>query len=190
MNISKKEVFIVCILFLLSLNAAYADETGCCSNPGAGDRACTNVRWVYRDAECCPNQDTNQNRQQFYNSQQNPTGPTDYNDCVNNFFFKEKDCGLVEACTLGCCCSELDGDPKPEAQCKGTGQIFHKGETNCNVLCPIPQCNDGHDNDENGCADFEGGDLGCTSPSDSEESGGSCSVEGAGCTNPAYVPEL
>ncbi|MBS3104702.1 hypothetical protein J4234_00425 [Candidatus Woesearchaeota archaeon] len=190
MNRAKKEMIIFCILFLLSMSYSYADETGCCTNPSAGLLTCSTDRLALRDKECCPKPEAS--FPSYYKSQQNPDNPLNANECATNFFFPGKACSdqTITACALGCCCSELGGSIAAEAQCKGTGLIFHKGQTNCNVLCPIPQCNDGQDNDENGCADFEGGDLGCTSPSDSQESGGSCSVEGAGCTNPAYIPKL
>src|SRR3989344_1440704 len=70
------------------------------------------------------------------------------------------------------------------------GQTFHKGQTDCNVVCAVPQCSDGIDNDNNTCADFVGGDAGCISPADNNESGGSCASEGVGCSNPSYIPKL
>ena len=185
----KKEVILSFVfLFLISLNSALADEVGCCSNSGAGLLTCSTDRLALRDKECCPTPEAI--FPSYYKSQQNPDGPVNANDCSTLFFFPNKACSAVEACALGCCCSELGGSITPEAQCKGTSLIFHKGETNCNQVCPVPQCNDGLDNDNNGCADFEGGDLGCTSPADSAETGGSCAKEGAGCSNPAYVPRL
>ncbi|MBI2660164.1 hypothetical protein HYX07_03305 [Candidatus Woesearchaeota archaeon] len=187
---SKKEVIVLFVFIfgaLISINAL-ADEVGCCSNPGAGQLACSTDRLALRDKECCPKPEVN--FQGYYKSQQNPDGPVNSNDCSTLFFFPNKACLNVEACSLGCCCSELGGTIAPEAQCKATGLIFHKGETNCNQVCPIPQCNDGLDNDNNGCSDFEGGDLGCTSPADKEETGGSCVKEGVGCSNPSYVPKL
>jgi prepilin-type N-terminal cleavage/methylation domain-containing protein len=48
---------------------------------------------------------------------------------------------------------------------------------------PVPQCNDGIDNDGNGCADSIGGDTGCTSVTDSIESGGSCPFVASGCAD-------
>ncbi|MDP3766216.1 MAG: hypothetical protein Q8R04_06920 [Nanoarchaeota archaeon] len=184
----KKEVFVFIFLFLVSLNSAYADEVGCCSNPGAGLLTCSTDRLALRDRECCPKPEAN--FPGYYKSSQNPDGPFNANDCSTLFFFPNKACSTVEACALGCCCSELGGTIASEAQCKGTGLQFNKGQTNCNQVCPVPQCSDGFDNDNNGCSDFEGGDLGCTSPADKEEKGGSCAKEGVGCSNPAYVPRL
>ncbi len=43
----------------------------------------------------------------------------------------------------------------------------------CVSAPPVPQCNDGIDNDSNGCANFPN-DSGCSSASDNNESGGSC----------------
>ncbi|MBI2541138.1 hypothetical protein HYV80_00310 [Candidatus Woesearchaeota archaeon] len=174
-------------LILLSMNAA-ADEVGCCTNPGASSLTCSADRLALRDKECCPKPETSYTS--YYKSQQNQDSPVNGNDCSSLFFFPNKACSAVEACALGCCCSELGGLIAPEARCKGTGLAFYKGETNCNQLCPIPQCNDGIDNDNNGCSDFENGDLGCTSPADKDESGGSCAQEGAGCGNPGYLPKL
>ncbi|HLC47147.1 MAG TPA: hypothetical protein VJI75_05450 [Candidatus Nanoarchaeia archaeon] len=48
----------------------------------------------------------------------------------------------------------------------------------CLSAVQLSECNDGLDNDGNGCADFPG-DNGCESPSDMEESGGEC----ASCGN-------
>ena len=186
----KKEVLVFIFLLLISINTAYADEVGCCSNPGAGLLACSTDRLALRDKECCPKPEAS--FPGYYKSTQNPDGPANSNECVTNFFFLNKACSdsAITACALGCCCSELGGTITAEAQCKGTGLIFHKGQTNCNAVCPIPQCNDGIDNDNNGCADFEGGDLGCTSPADNAESGGSCLQEGVGCNNANYIPKL
>ncbi|MBI2657829.1 hypothetical protein HYX08_04005 [Candidatus Woesearchaeota archaeon] len=187
-RLKKEAIVFSAFLFLISLQAVYADEVGCCSNPGAGQLACSADRLALRDKECCPKPETS--FPGYYKSQQNPDGPANYNDCSTTFFFPNKACLAVDACSLGCCCSELGGSIAPEAQCKGTGLTFNKGQTNCNQVCPVPQCNDGIDNDNNGCADFEGGDFGCTSPADSAESGGSCSIEGVGCSNPSYLPKL
>ncbi|MBI2656380.1 hypothetical protein HYX03_01420 [Candidatus Woesearchaeota archaeon] len=184
----KKEVLLLVLLLLTSLNTAYADEVGCCSNPGAGSLACSADRLALRDKECCPRPEAT--FPSYYKSSQNPDSPADYNNCASNFFFPNNACSTVTACSLGCCCSELGGTIKPDAQCKGTGLTFYKGQTNCNQICPIPQCNDNIDNDNNGCADFEGGDLGCASPADNIESGGSCTSQGAGCSNPSYMPKL
>lgn len=41
-------------------------------------------------------------------------------------------------------------------------------------IAGIVQCNDGIDNDGNGCADFTGGDTGCSIDTDTSESGGVC----------------
>src|SRR3989338_9521159 len=171
MNNRKKEA--IAALFLLfsifaSLNAT-ADEIGCCTNAGAGDRACFND-WVQKDAVCCPKPESN--FPEYYKSTQNPNGPSNYNDCAANFFFKEKDCGLVDACALGCCCSDLGWQIKQDALCKGTGQVFYKGQTSCDTICEVPQCNNGKDDYNNGCADDK--DTACPTPATKVESGGSC----------------
>jgi hypothetical protein len=185
----KKEAFaLAAFIFFASIIPAYADEVGCCSNSGAGQLACSEERLSLRDKECCPKPEAS--FPGYYKSQQNPDGPANANDCTSLFFFPNKACSSVEKCALGCCCSELGGVIASEVQCKGTGLTFHKSETKCNKVCPVPQCNDGLDNDNNGCADFEGGDLGCTSPADKEESGGSCIAEGVGCSSPSFVPRL
>ena len=184
----KKEVLIFSVLFLFGITSVYADELGCCSNPGAGPLICSTDRLALRDKECCPKPEPS--FPSYYKSTQNPNGPTNYNDCTTNFFFLNKACTAVDACALGCCCSEFGGTIASEAQCKGTGQTFHKGQTDCNVVCAVPQCSDGIDNDNNTCADFVGGDAGCISPADNNESGGSCASEGVGCSNPSYIPKL
>lgn len=178
-------IFIFAVIYSISV---FADEIGCCSNPGAGALTCSSERLVFRDTECCPVPESSFSS--YYKSAQNPNNPASYNECSASYFFPNKACSGVTACTLGCCCAELGGTIKPEAQCKGTNVAFYKGETDCSKVCPAPQCNDATDNDNNGCADFEGGDLGCTSPADKTESGGSCVREGVGCSNPNYVPKL
>ncbi len=186
----KKEVIVILFFVfsvLVSINA-FADEVGCCTNPGAAALTCTTERLVLRDAECCPKPESS--FPSYYKSSQNPYNPTDYNDCTTNFFFINTACSAVDACALGCCCSELGGTIKAEAQCKGTGLTFYKGQTDCNAVCPVPQCSDSVDNDNNGCADFGGGDLGCASAADTAESGGSCIQEGVGCNDANYAPKL
>ena len=118
----KKEVLVFCIiLFLISLNTVYSQtsQLGCCTSAGAGALTCSNDRLVLRDNECCPKPETN--FPSYYKSPQNPDSPTDSNECSTNFFFPSRACSSVNACALGCCCSELGGEIKPEAQCKGTG---------------------------------------------------------------------
>ena len=184
----KKEVMILGIfLFLISLSSVYADEVGCCSNPGTGLLTCSIDRLALRDRECCPIPQSN--FPSYYKSQQNPSNPADYNDCVTNFFFSGKACSAVDACALGCCCSALGGSIKSGPQCQGTGLVFHKGETNCNQICAVPQCSDSIDNDNNGCADYPA-DTGCTSPTNAIESGGTCAAQVAVCNDPNYVPKL
>ncbi|MEK6984485.1 MAG: hypothetical protein AABX33_07970 [Nanoarchaeota archaeon] len=190
MSTIKKGVIVI-LLFIFGLVIAaitIADELGCCSNPGAGLLTCSADRLVLKDKECCPTPETDFS--EYYVSDQNPENPSNSGNCANNFFFVNRACSGINACAIGCCCSELGGAIKPEAQCKGTGLIFHKDEADCNQICPIPQCDDNIDNDNNGCADFEGGDLGCSSPADRTELDGSCTSQGAGCINPNYTPEL
>ena len=66
----KKEVILLCILFLISLSTVYADEVGCCSNPGAGLLTCSTDRLALRDKECCPKPESS--FPSYYKSTQNP----------------------------------------------------------------------------------------------------------------------
>ena len=177
-------------LFLASVIAANAQQgqLGCCTNPGAGILSCSAERLVFLDKECCPRPETNFTP--YYKSNQNPSGPLNYAECSSNFFYPNSDCSTVQKCELGCCCSEQGGSIKPEPQCQGTGQTFFSGQANCNNVCITPQCSDKIDNDGNGCADYDGKDSGCSSPSDNDESGGSCVPEGLDCNNPNYSPKL
>lgn len=186
----KKEVIAALFLVLsiaLPIKVLAADELGCCTNPGATTLTCSPDRLVFKDMECCPRPEST--FPSYYKSAQNIFLPTNYNDCIANFFYSQTACSLVNACSLGCCCSDLGGEIKPNAQCKGTGLTFYNGQTNCNALCPKPQCNDAIDNDNNGCADFPV-DTGCTSPADTTESLGSCIQAGANCNDQNYVPKL
>src|SRR3989338_7713455 len=103
MNRVKKEAIILCLLLLLSMSYAYADETGCCSNPGAGLLACSTDRLALRDKECCPKPESS--FPGYYKSSQNPDGPADSTACAANLFFSGKACATVDACALGCCCT-------------------------------------------------------------------------------------
>src|SRR3989338_1332773 len=103
----KKEIIVILFVMFALVNSinSFADEFGCCSNPGAGDRTCwtgENSRLVSRDTECCPEQSKNHS---YYKSSQNPDEPTNYDACVTNFFFANKDCSdlSVTGCSLGCC---------------------------------------------------------------------------------------
>jgi len=183
----KKEAIILIFVFgtLFSINA-FADD-GCCINP-TSSLVCSTEAFSSRDTDCCPLQAS---FPQYYKSTQNPNNPADYADCAKNFFFNNTDCGLVDACkSTGCCCSQFGWDITSEPKCKGTGQIFHKGVTDCNQICAIPQCSDGKDNDNNNCIDYSGGDTGCFGPEDTLESGGICSGQATGCNNPNYAPKL
>lgn len=186
----KKTFWVIAFAVLFSLSYAHAQETlGCCINPGAGQLACTSERLLFT-RECCPQPEANFT--EYYSSSQNPNGPLNYAECSSNFFVPNKGCSdsSITSCSAGCCCTEAGGTVKPEAQCKGTGQTFHRGNTNCASLCPTPQCSDNIDNDNNGCKDFSEGDTGCQSPADMTESGGRCLPAGVNCNNPSYTPRL
>ena len=190
MKITKKNILIFCIISLFvtiaGLNTVYADVFGCCINPGAAAKTCSQ-NLVSQDQDCCPKPELSYPA--YYTSSANPSSPTNYNDCITNFFFANKDCSLVSQCALGCCCSNLGGTIKPASQCVGTGLTFYRGNNNCAQLCPTPQCTDGIDNDNNGCADY-GLDTGCTGPTDAIETGGSCLSQSANCNNANYIPKL
>ena len=185
----KKLIVIICAVFVLlfSLGLVNSQSTllGCCTNPGAGDRICSPD--LVNINQCCPVQSSNPT---YYKSDQNPQNPTDYNNCYSNFFFERKDCGTIDVCSLGCCCSNLGGTITAQSRCIGTDLTFYKGQASCSSVCAVPQCNDGIDNDNNGCKDFSGGDTGCSNPSDTTESGGTCSNAPGNCRIPTYVPKL
>ncbi len=175
---------------LISLSYAYAQsgQLGCCTNPGAGLLSCSADRLASLNQECCPKPESS--FPSYYLSEHNPSNPANYAECSSGFFYPNQGCSGIGACAVGCCCSDIGGTIKPKSQCKGTGQAFHEGITNCTEVCIIPQCSDGIDNDNNGCADFDGKDSGCTSPADNAESGGNCLSEGLDCNNPNYEPKL
>lgn len=182
------KIIIFLALLLVLLNLAYAQQSnvGCCTNPGAQILACSIERLVLRDVECCPRPENS--NQEYYNK--NISGPRDYNECVSNFFFLGQSCDVVNQCQLGCCCSALSGEVKTKFQCSGQNLIFKPGATNCIQACNIPQCNDGIDNDNNGCKDFPS-DSGCSSLSDTTESNGIClAVQESNCESVSYVPKI
>ncbi len=187
---NKQKILLVLCIFLILFSIktiAQTDQLGCCTNPGAGFFTCSADRLVFLNKECCPTPEANFSS--YYKSAQNPFNPNNFADCSSNFFVQNKVCSEVDACSLGCCCSGSGGTIKPEAQCKGTGLTFFKGQIDCASACPTPQCGDGIDNDNNGCADF-GSDTGCGSAADADESGGNCILPGANCNDPSYVPKL
>ena len=169
-KIKKEAIVFFVFLFLISLNYAYADEFGCCFNPGAGNSVIClpdNQDMVSRDTKCCPPQYQDPQFAQYYKSSQNPNNPATYQDCKDNFFSPNTACSLVLACASGCCCSESGGVPTLNAQCKGTGQTFVKGATNCGEACPKTiQCPFGMD------------------PS------GRCLAQQTSCNDPNYAPKL
>ena len=57
---------------------------------------------------------------------------------------------------------------------KGVEGEIYATVTRVGGLLTQPQCFDDTDNDNNGCIDYVGGDTGCSSPSDTTESGGTC----------------
>src|SRR3989338_1583524 len=109
-----KKIFLVfgILIFLISLNTAFSqsDPLGCCTNPGAGDRACSTDRLIKLNQECCPKPELNF---ASYYKPQNPQGPSNYDDCSLNFFFVNRNCENVDACALGCCCSNSGGTITP-----------------------------------------------------------------------------
>ena len=98
-----------------------------------------------------------------------------------------------EQCRLGCCCYSdsgiNSGNLLAQAKCDIHGGTFNLGITThaqCAGQCSIPQCNDGIDNDGDGCIDFTGpnNDDGCIGLDDPSESGGdkSCTVAQRSCS--------
>lgn len=159
MNIKKEVIILYIFLLLISSSSVFADDVGCCINPGAGQLACSADRLILRDHECCPIPENN--FPSYYRSAQNPSNPNNSNDCITNFFFSGKSCATVNACALGCCCSQLGGTITSGPQCKATDLIFHQGEPNCDQICPQQ----------------------CTQPSCNN-------VTTADCANPNYSPKL
>ncbi|MBI2208022.1 hypothetical protein HYU50_00850 [Candidatus Woesearchaeota archaeon] len=185
MQHNKILLFATLMIIFPILTAAQDSNVGCCVNPGAGALACSTERLSIL-SECCPKpENTNPS---YYDT--SSSGPQNYDNCVSNFFFSGQSCDAVNECTQGCCCYDISSQIKTQAQCTGTGTTFHPGETDCNAVCNIPQCNDMTDNDGNGCADFPV-DSGCGSLSDTAESGGTClAVSGADCDSISYVPKI
>jgi hypothetical protein len=176
---------VLLVVSLISLSYAQQDEIGCCTNPNAGTFTCSSARPVRKSTECCPPGAGNPT---YYRSSSNPFGPSTALECSNDYFFAGSSCSAVSECSLGCCCTPSSGGSiTSRTACQGSGTAFHDGNTNCNV-CPSPQCMDGIDNDNNGCADMN--DTGCSSMSDNSESGGICVDNTPQCSNSQYVPRL
>ncbi len=169
----------------------YADDLGCCANPGASLVFCRTEQMVWKDEDCCPGKSSNPD---YYSPPEYL--PDDYNDCVNNFFYLGAICDdvSVEKCKQGCCCREEDGiksaDLTTNVECFGDNTMFEElleGET-CNSVCGVPECSDAVDNDDNGCMDYPV-DTGCDSYDDTDESGGECLSEDVFCSVD-YEPQI
>jgi hypothetical protein len=188
MNTHKKRLTIVMFLVFLVSALSANSQLGCCTNPGSPD-ACSEGDWVSLDAVCCP-QPENQNSQYYKDQVFNPNGPLDYSDCSSNFFYEETSCGssAITECVQGCCCTSQGGTQTGQAQCQESGAVFTPGQLCENAGCIDPECNDGIDNDGNGCADYSEGDTGCFASEDSTESGGQCLTDGIFCSDPSYTP--
>jgi len=186
----KKTIILTLFLFLISIINVNAQQIGCCTNPGAlSTDICTdpNQRPL---SFCCPTPESS--FPQYYESAQNPENPVNFNDCITRHFFQDTACTDIptDACSDGCCCSDIGGSPSKKALCQ-TGD-FRPGQ-DCSV-CPPPECNDGIDNDDNDCADFEDvispKDSGCSSAADTTEAGGVCQTSEVKCSDPFYVPDI
>ncbi|MBI4176468.1 MAG: hypothetical protein HY518_04635, partial [Candidatus Aenigmarchaeota archaeon] len=177
----------ITIILLIALSApiSLAQVSGCCSNPGAGIFTCNTQSLVARDTQCCPKPESA--NPSFYKSAQFPSYPQNAQDCAANFFRENAACDAVDACRTGCCCDPSGPSTKTKSLCTDAGAAFF--DKPCSqVSCQVPQCNDGIDNDNNGCADSA--DTGCVSPADAREENGICSGQGQSCNDPAYVPAL
>src|SRR3989338_4528454 len=177
---------LILILALLSIPSSFAQVSGCCSNPGAGFFSCNTQTLVVRDTQCCPSPESS--NPGFYISAQLPQNPQNYQDCASNYFQQNAACDGVAACKSGCCCEPSGPSTKTQAQCAGSGATFNEGKSCSEVSCAVPDCNDGLDNDNNGCADTR--DSGCIDAIDTNEENGICSGSGQGCTNPLHTPKL
>lgn len=183
--INKKITFIFVILMIIFAFFSYAEENvGCCTNP-ASTLVCDDARRADRDTECCP--DPEEYPSYYHHFEENPNGPYDYEDCVEDYFFPNQLCSKTSDCTLGCCC-EL---PNPTSTSAGECDVdFFVNETDCATVCAtIPECRNSYDDDGDGCIDYYGGDGGCDSPDDDNEDSGEidCHV-GGDCNSVDYQP--
>ncbi|MBS3130981.1 hypothetical protein J4212_00975 [Candidatus Woesearchaeota archaeon] len=176
--------FLYLALFALAISAGTAlADLGVCINPAAGqNNVCKET--AVDSSQCCPNQAANRN---YYFGPTNPTGPNDFNDCMENYFFKDKNSLQVSQCRLGCCCTIFGGDDSAKVKPLCVGNNFIEGDIECGQ-CPVPACNNQTDDDGDGCSDLNDG--GCSSASDNTEEGGICLGSGIGCGNSNYVPRI
>ncbi len=179
-------MLLITTLFTFILPLTIAQASGCCFNPGASIAATCNFQsFVSKDQDCCPKPETA--NPSFYKSASFPSYPLNAQDCETNFFLANSACDAVDSCKIGCCCEPSGPSTKTKVHCTGTGTEFFNNPCS-QVSCQTPQCNDGIDNDNNGCTDSS--DTGCVSPSDTREENGICIGSSQGCSDPTYVPAL
>jgi len=179
----KKILFL--LVFSLLIGFVNAQTLGCCLNPGAGTLTCATER-LAQQSECCPAPESS--NPSYYNTASG--GPSTSSQCLQNFFVQGQSCDQVSQCSLGCCCTSTGGEVKTGLLCTGSGVTFKQGQTDCIAACNIPQCNDGKDNDGNGCKDYPI-DSGCESVSDTSEQSGTClPVAGQNCESISYQPQI
>lgn len=180
-------------MLLALVPQASSQAFGCCANPAIGAQAVCNSDSLVTVDQCCPNPSTSP---EAYQGPNNPNGPVDKDQCEAEFF--DSSCDDLLLCTdVACCVSpEQGGQLLARALCLGAEQTFDSSITDsatCQDTYPVPLCNDGKDNDGDGCADAL--DEGCFNngqynPADNSEEGGICIGQGQGCANPSYVPRL
>ncbi len=173
-------------IFVLLLPTDVSAQIGCCTNPGAGTAICSSL--AVSIGSCCP---TPEKDNPVYYSDTNTQLPKDFSTCKSTFFSEGTSCNDIK-CQIGCCCSELGGEIKSGAECKGPGFEFKKELTSCDTACATPECSDKIDNDGDGCID--GKDKDCTSTFDKEktkQTGSSpCLEQSIDCSSLTYEPKL
>lgn len=113
----------------------YAQAMGCCTNPNALLPCSLDMTYV---DDCCPFNDPS-----FY-SNETGYGPSNYDDCILNYFFEGDRCEDIADCEVGCCCPPFGSPILPEYSYKATcvaPDYYFVGDIsffqNCTTICEV-----------------------------------------------------
>ena len=173
-------LFIALLILVSSASAQNTDrpiERGCCTNAKADNFCVSNAR----NTVCC-------NIYEY-------TTDDAYNLCLSQYFIADQDCPVgipnnLQPCDIICCVGNGNAEMLERGTCLDRDLRVDTASdvATCAVNNPPNQCNDGKDNDNDGCPDLaDSGCNGAVDP-DNSEAEGPCSQSTTDCTNSGYKP--